>query len=219
MEELKIKKQNIKPKFTSKFVNLFDIEYEPGRHYFDATRRDIDNVVAIKSNDEFKNMLPDAVTCIVIIKQKGEEPRLLLNYEYRYPTGQFLLSPPAGLIDPEDLEGLDPLRLAAVREIREETGIEVKDSDRVFTVNPLVFSTPGLTDECNALVCAVIELDDLCSLTQDNCVGTEKFSGFEAVNVEAAKVLLKNGRDKEGRFYSLYTWATLMYFISGMWEE
>ena len=218
MERPVIKKINIKPKFTSRYVNLFDIEYEPGCHYFDATRRDIDHVVATKSDAEFKNMLPDAVSIILIIKVKDEEPKLLLDYEYRYPTGQFLLSPPAGLIDPEDLESVDPLREAAVREIREETGITVKDTDRVFTVNPLVFSTPGLTDECNALVCAVVELEDLLSLTQDLCVGTEKFSGFEPVNRDAAKALLQNGRDKEGRFYSLYTWAALMYFVSGMWE-
>ncbi len=214
-----IKKALVKPQFTSKYVSLYDIEYEPGRHYLDATRREFDDLVALKPDDEFKNMLPDAVTCILIIREKGEEPKLLLNYEYRYPTGQFLLSPPAGLIDPEDREAVNPLCLAAIREIHEETGIVIKDTDRVFTVNPLVFSTPGLTDECNALVCAVVDLPDLLSLSQDLAVGSEKFAGFEPVNAETAKALLRNGRDKEGRFYSLYTWAALMYFVSGMWEE
>ena len=219
MEKPQIRRTCVKPIYENKYVSLYDIEYEPGAHYLDATRRPFENLVAIKSEDDFRNMLPDAVTCIVIVREKNQEPKLLLNYEYRYPTGQFLLSPPAGLIDPEDLESVDPLRLAAIREIHEETGIEVKETDRVFTVNPLVFSTPGLTDECNALVCAVVDLPDLLSLNQDLAVGSERFDGFEYVNKESAKLLLKNGRDKEGHFYSLYTWAALMFFVSGMWEE
>ena len=74
-------------------------------------------------DEEFKKMLPDAVSCVVVLKQKGKEDRLLLNYEYRYPAGRFLLSVPAGLLDPEDKDCEDPLITAAKREIKEETGL------------------------------------------------------------------------------------------------
>ena len=37
-------------------------------------------------------------------EKSGHEPCLLMNREFRYPTGQYLLSVPAGLIDPEDVE-------------------------------------------------------------------------------------------------------------------
>ncbi len=218
MKKPDINKENAVLKFDGKFVRLFDLQYAEGKHYFDATRRDADNIIAVKSDEEFKNMLPDAVSCFVILKKKDGTAGLLLSYEYRYPTGQFLLSPPAGLIDREDALNADPLRKAAEREIFEETGLKLKPTDRVFTVNPLVFSTPGLTDECNALVCAVVEIDDLSVLNQKGAEGTELFDGFEIVDEDGARAIIKDGRDKNGRFYSLYTWAALMYFVSGMWK-
>ena len=93
-----IKKENVKPLFESKFICVFDLQYEEGKHYLDATRRTADNLMAIKTTEEFKQALPDAVTCVVILNIEGKEPKLLLDYEYRYPAGQFLLSPPAGLL-------------------------------------------------------------------------------------------------------------------------
>ena len=214
-----IKKEQVKPLFESKFIKVFDLQYEEGKHYFDATRRSADNLMAVKSDEEFKTALPDAVTCVVILNIKGEEPKLLLDYEYRYPAGQFLLSPPAGLLDPEDAESKEPLLATAKREIAEETGLVLKQTDKLFTINPLLFSTPGMTDESNALVCAVIELNDTNSLSQEGAVGSECFNGFELITKEEATALLTNGRDKNGIFYSVFTWAALMYFVSDLWKN
>ena len=214
-----IKKEHVKPLFESKFIKVFDLQYEEGKHYFDATRRSADNLMAIKSDEEFKAALPDAVTCVVILNIEGDEPKLLLDYEYRYPAGQFLLSPPAGLLDPEDANTAAPLLATAKREIEEETGLILKETDRLFTINPLLFSTPGMTDESNALVCAVIELNDTNSLSQEGAVGSECFNGFELITKEDASKLLQNGRDKNGIFYSVFTWAALMYFVSDLWKN
>ena len=214
-----IKKEQVKPLFESKFIKVFDLQYEEGKHYFDATRRSADNLMAVKSDEEFKTALPDAVTCVVILNIKGEEPKLLLDYEYRYPAGQFLLSPPAGLLDPEDAESKEPLLATAKREIEEETGLVLKQTDKLFTINPLLFSTPGMTDESNALVCTVIELNDTNSLSQEGAVGSECFNGFELITKEEATALLTNGRDKNGIFYSVFTWAALMYFVSDLWKN
>ena len=213
-----IKKENVKALFESKFIKVFDLQYEEGKHYFDATRRPLDNLMATKSDEEFKQALPDAVTCVVILNIKGEEPRLLLDYEYRYPTGQFLLSPPAGLLDPEDATAVDPLLATARREIEEETGLVLTANDKLFTINPLLFSTPGMTDESNALVCAVVNITDTQALSQDGAVGSECFNGFELITKKEAAKLLSNGRDKNGIFYSVFTWAALMYFISDLWR-
>lgn len=223
-----IRKENVKPLLEEKFIKVYDLQYEEGKHYFDATRRSLDNLVAIKSDKEFREMLPDAVTCVVILKTENEEPRLLLTREYRYPAGQFLLSPPAGLLDPEDAatDSADPcnapqtapVRSAAKREIEEETGIRLTDRDELFVINPLLFSTPGMTDESNALACAVVNLEDTSSLTQDGAVGSECFDGFELLTAADAREILKNGKDKDGIFYSVYTWAALMYFVSDLWR-
>ena len=214
-----IKKENVKPVFESKFIKVFDLQYEEGKHYFDATRRVADNLMAVKSDEEFKNALPDAVTCVVILNIKGEEPKLLLDYEYRYPAGQFLLSPPAGLLDPEDASAPEPLLATAKREIEEETGLIVGENDKLFVINPLLFSTPGMTDESNALVCAVLELENTSTLTQDGAIGSECFNGFELLTRDKATKILTNGRDKNGIFYSVFTWAALIYFVSDLWKN
>lgn len=208
----------IKPIFENKFMNMADIQYAEGRHYFNASRHKKEDMVVLKGIEEFKEMLPDAVTIFTIIKTPGEEPRLLFVKEYRYPVGQFLVAPPAGLMDPGDRDTAEPRFTTAIREIKEETGIDVKESDRLILVNPLAFSSPGMTDESNALVCAVIELDDLSSLSQAGAEGGECFDGFIMLTKEQAKETLRKGTDDNGVFYSMYTWAALMYFVSGMWE-
>lgn len=213
-----IHKENVKSLFESKFIKVFDLQYEEGKHYYDATRRTSDNLVATKSTEELCHMLPDAVTCVVILNVKDESPKLLLTKEYRYPVGQFLLSPPAGLIDVSDETEENPVLSAARREIKEETGLEIQTQDTLFLINPLLFSSPGMTDESNALACAILHLDDLSSLSQKGAVGTECFDGFLLLSKEEAEQILKTGTDADGIFYSVYTWASLMYFVSDLWR-
>lgn len=213
-----IKKENVKPLFDSKFIKVFDLQYEAGKHYYDATRRPLDRIAAVKSEEEFRTMLPDAVTCVVILNIKDEEPKLLLSKEYRYPAGQFLLSPPAGLLDPEDAGTENPILTAAKRELKEETGLTITEKDSLFVINPLLFSSPGMTDESNALACAVVRLEDKSGLSQDGAVGSECFDGFELLSKEEAMEILKNGKDKDGVFYSVYTYCCLMYFVSDLWR-
>ena len=213
-----IKKENVKPLFDSKFIKVFDLQYEEGKHYYDATRRSLDRIAALKSSEEFRAMLPDAVTCVVILNIKDEEPKLLLSKEYRYPAGQFLLSPPAGLLDPEDAGTENPILTAAKRELKEETGLTITEKDSLFVINPLLFSSPGMTDESNALACAVVRLEDKSGLSQDGAVGSECFDGFELLSKEEAMEILKNGKDKDGVFYSVYTYCCLMDFVSDLWR-
>lgn len=213
-----IQKENVKTLFESKFIKVFDLQYEEGKHYYDATRRPPEKIVATKSEEDFRTMLPDAVTCVVILRVGNEEPKLLLSKEYRYPAGQFLLSPPAGLLDPEDETEKDSVLAAAKREIAEETGILISEKDSLSVINPLLFSSPGMTDESNALVCAVVNVEDTASLSQKGAVGSECFDGFLLLSPKEAKEILKSGRDRDGFFYSVYTWAALMYFVSDLWR-
>ena len=218
-EQQQIRKEDVKTVFDSAYIRVEDLQYAPGKHYFDATRRKTEELVAVKSDEEFREMLPDAVSCIVILESPGEEAKLLLSYEYRYPTGRYLLSVPAGLIDPEDRDKADPIFSTTVREIREETGLQVEEGDSVQIVNPLLFSTPGMTDESNALVCAVLRSAKLTSLSQEGAVGSEQFDGFALLTKTDAREALKKGRDERGNFYSIYTWAALAYFVSDVWKE
>lgn len=218
MERPEIKKENVKTLLDTKFIKVFDLQYAEGKHYYDATRRGLDCLVAVKNDEDAKTMLPDAVSCFVILKVKKEEPRLLLSYEYRYPAGQFLLSVPAGLMDPEDKAAANPMFETAKREIKEETGITIKDDECLSLVSPLAYSTPGMSDESNAIVCAVLELKDLSELNQKGAEGTECFNGFELVTKAQAREILKKGRDKYDNFYSIFTWGALTYFAADLWK-
>ena len=209
-----IRKDRIETLYGTKFLNLYDLQYGEGKHYFEASRRKPEDLVVQKNDGEVQEMLPDAVTIAVVLHLPGNRTRLLMSYEYRYPIGQFLLSPVAGLLDPEDRECPAPLVNAAIREIREETGLTVKESDRVYVLNPCAYSTPGMTDESNAFLCAEITLDSLDELNQNGAQGSELFDGFELLDRERAQEIFRTGRDEHGNFYSLAAWMVLSIFLS-----
>ena len=200
----------------TKFIKVYDIQFKEGKHYYDVTRRDMSDAIVTKSADEIKTLVPDAVSCEVVLEQDGKEPLLLLAQEYRYPIGQFLLSPTAGLIDPEDkaLGQEEAIRVTAIRELKEETGITFKEGDSVETISTMLFSSPGMTDENNAMVRIIIRNADLGELTQDGCEGAEQFDGFTLLTVSDAKRILAQGCDDNGMFYSVYTWIALADFVA-----
>lgn len=210
----RINRDRIETLWETKFLKCYDLQYVEGKHYFEASRREKDDLVVKKTDGEFRDMLPDAVTIAVVLHLPGDETRLLMSYEYRYPVGRYLLSPVAGLLDPGDRQDEDPLVSAAVREIWEETGLTVKESDRVYVLNPCAFSTPGMTDESNAFLCAEITLDSLDDLNQDGAEGSELFDGFELLDRERARRIFSTGRDDHGNFYSLAAWMVLSIFLT-----
>ena len=214
----------MKQVLNTKYIKVYDIEFRKDGHYYDVSRRSADELIADKLSDEIKTLVPDAVSCEVVLEQDGKEPLLLLAKEYRYPVGQYLLSPTAGLIDEEDKilrEGEDPahrrdeaIRATAIRELKEETGITFKDGDSIEVISPMLFSSPGMTDENNAMVRIIVRHADLGELTQAGCEGSELFDGFELYTVADAKRVLENGCDDNGMFYSVYTWIALADFVA-----
>ena len=102
---------------------------------------------------------------------------------------------------------------AAVREIREETGLTVKETDSIQILNPCAFSTPGMTDESNAFLCAEITLDNLDDLNQNGAEGSERFDGFELLDRKRAEEIFRSGRDEHGNTFSLATWMVLSIFL------
>ena len=186
----------IKSLFESKFIKVFDLQYQEGRHYYNATRRDEEDLVAAKSTEEFKKMLPDAVSCVVILKISGQDPEDC--------TG--------------DNDNTAPLIKTAMRELHEETGLKVTEKDTVSVINPCLFSTPGMTDESNALVKIVLNRDSLNGMSQEGAVGGELFDGFDLLTKAQAKKILEDGVDEHGIYYSVYTWAALTYFVADLWR-
>ena len=203
----------------TEYIRVYDLEYAPGCHYYDASRRKADQLAAVQTEEEFHEMLPDGVGCCIVICEKGQEPRLLLTSEYRYPIGRFVLGPVSGIIDAADRQQPDPRVSAAIREIREETGLEAGPGDQVFTVNPCLFVSPGFTDESCAVMCAVLHTEDTGALSTKGAEGTELFEGFELLTEAEVMRLLKEGRDRKGRYYSGFAWVIMTCFALGFWKE
>ena len=169
-----IKKEQVETVYDSRFIKVFDLQYEPGKHYFDATRRSVENLAAVKNDEEFKQMLPDAVSCVVILNVKDQEPRLCLSREYRYPAGQFLLSVPAGLLDSEDAAQEKPVFHAAIRELQEETGYHTDHVELLTSI----YTTVAF---CNEKIDIYLALD-----LKDR--GSQHLDEDEFINVEAYSV-------------------------------
>jgi len=220
-EKPSLTREGVTELMNKRFLNFYDLSYAPGRHYFVASRHELSDLVPLKSDREFKQMQPDAVGCVVILECEGEEPRLLLLREMRYPTGQFLLGVPAGLLDAEDAENEEgelPIYRAAKRELLEETGIAFGPEDSICTVNPFLFSSPGMTDESNAMVQITIRRNKMPEFSREGNVGGECIGGFCLYTKQEAKELLSKGTDETGIYYSVYTWLAFMTFVSGLWS-
>ncbi len=193
----------------TRFVKVFDLRYAPGRHYYCATRRSREELVADMTEEDFARMVPDAVSICAVWHAEGRPDRILLNREYRYPLGRFVISVPAGLIDPADRgkDRTEAARAAAERELFEETGIAMTAADRFRMVNPCLFSSPGLTDECNAMARVDLYGHEESELTQSHAEGAEQFGGFLMATREEAREMMAWDS------LSVYTWIGLSDFV------
>ena len=211
--------------FDNNFIHIVSVPMQNGHEYVCATRRKDEDMVAHKSDFECKIMMPDAVACALIIRVKDQEPRLLLQNEYRYPLGRFVLSPPAGMID-DDLRHLEQIDMrcsailaTAIKEIYEETGLDIqKETHSMRIISPSVFSSPGMTDENTAMVSIVVDLDEEPHYHHNNTEETEIFENTLLLTKKEAKRLINMGLDPNFNPYPIYTWAMLMWFVSEMWE-
>lgn len=127
------------------FLNLYHIDAvdTEGRdfNYYFASRND-ENDIKMKTHD----VKPEG---IVIYGVKLEtEPKLVLIKQYRYPLDAYIYELPAGLVDGDETPAE-----AAVREMREETGLEmtVYEGGAAFYRRPF-YMGPGFTDEMSSAV-------------------------------------------------------------------
>jgi len=82
---------------------------------------------------------------VLALDETGDEPRVLLERQYRYAAEGYLWELPAGRIDP----GESPLA-GAKRELIEETGYRAKQWKRAV----IFYSSPGFLDETMAIYLA-----------------------------------------------------------------
>lgn len=122
--------------------------------------------------------LPDAVAVVPILNG-----RLVLIRQFRVPLQDYVLEFPAGLIEPGST-----VEATAARELEEETGLKI---ERVLHVSPIIYNTPGLSDE--SCCCVFAEVSGALSTR-----GNEASEDIELLALDDAEIaeLLSRGDDR-----------------------
>ncbi len=130
----------------------------------------------------------------------------------------FVLSVPSGLVEKKDVNEGNSVFFAACREVSEEIGLLFeKDKDSIQEINPLLYCSPGLTDESTAVVKLELHRNTFPKVSTNGAVGDEIFKEITWITKEQAREFLRQGRDHQGMYYSAITWIALMIFVSDIW--
>lgn len=148
--------------------NLEDsLKYQQWRKVLEHNQITIDEVIPLhlihKPNGELlfgliavkakapngENLLPVALLrghfvsiVTVFVEQETQKKYLLMVRQYRIANGEYSYEHPAGMCDSQT----DPFAVA-IKEIAEETGLQVEKSQLKLLNQELLFSSPGLLDE------------------------------------------------------------------------
>ena len=131
--------KKIVKKEKGKFINRFDLHYE--------TKNGNEKVYEIVSRkdsitpEKLKNNKPEAV---MIIAFNEDGTRVCVNREFRLSVNKEIYNMPAGLID-----GDEDVIIAATRELKEETGLEVVE---IIECLEGAYSAIGISNEKTSLV-------------------------------------------------------------------
>ncbi len=129
----------------NKHLNLYQLDAvnKVGREfpYFVASRAKKTEDLKIST----KNQTPDGVIIYSICKE--EQDKVVLVRQYRYSLDDYIYEFPAGLV-----EDGEEFKRAAVRELKEETGLDLEPIDVDPMYEKPYFTTIGMTDECCATV-------------------------------------------------------------------
>ena len=183
-------------KTDNRFLNFYELDTvkktgKPGR-YFLSSRARTEEDLEIRTH-------ADRADGVMMFMLYGEQhDRIVLIRQYRFPIDGFIYELPAGLVeDGEDLhEG-------AIREVLEETGLELELLEVDPSFEKAYYTTVGMTDESVSLVYGYASGD----LGHQHLEDSEEITVVLADREEARRIL------KEERI-SLAAAYTLMHFIN-----
>lgn len=136
----------------SKYLNMYQLDAENrlgGKvNYYVASRAKTPEELQLNT----KSWKPDGVIIYSLCGEKRD--KVLLVRQYRYSIDDYIYEFPAGLVD----EG-ETYQQAAVREVREETGLTLHPIQVDAMYEKPYFTTVGMTDECCATVYGYAEGD------------------------------------------------------------
>ena len=164
----------------NRFLNYYELSTtnrvgENGRYFMASRAKDIASLdLSTRENS------PDGVVMFGLAGEKHD--RVVLVRQYRYPIAGWIYELPAGLIEKDE-----DYRDAAVREMKEETGMTF----RLLDVDPMYerpfYNSVGMTDESCCMVYGYCEG----MVSRDGLENTEDLEVILADREEAVRILKK----------------------------
>lgn len=105
-------------------------------HYYVASRAKNEQELMIRTGEN----KPDGVVIYSLYGEKHD--KVVMIRQFRYPLGGYVYELPAGLVDPGE-----NYHTAAVRELKEETGLDLEPIPVDDIYQKPYFTTVGMTDE------------------------------------------------------------------------
>ena len=162
----------------NRFLNLYDLEtikktQEAGRYFVASRAESKEGLKLVTHKNE-----PDGVVMFAVYGENKDQ--VLLVRQYRYPIDGYIYEFPAGLVDAGE-----SYREAAVREVREETGLLLQplEADPMFELPR--FTTVGMTDESCAMVYGYVSG----TMTKKYLEDTEEIEAVLADKAEIRRIL------------------------------
>lgn len=168
----------ITKKTENPFVNLYELDRESktgkkGKYYVASRAKSEKDLKLVTGENP-----PDGVVIYSLYGEKQD--KVVLIRQYRYAINDFVYEFPAGLV-----ENGEPYKEAAVREMKEETGLEFSPLSINEAYEKPAFTTVGLTDES----CSIVFGSSSGEITKEFQEDTEEIEVVLADREEVKRIL------------------------------
>ncbi|MFA9398682.1 MAG: NUDIX hydrolase [Clostridiaceae bacterium] len=180
IEELSILKEE-------KYLSLYDATYKnkkgDTKHWTIASRKKYEILKEQIFNDREEKQ--DAV---VIVAYNIDQKKLVFIRQFRIPLNDYVYELPAGLID-----GDESMEISTIRELKEETGMDVIDINYNKTKRA-IYASAGMTDESFSMVYCTCRGD----ISYDYLEDDEDIEVVLVSKEEAMELIAGNGSAANG---------------------
>lgn len=190
--------KNLTALVETKYLSLYDTEYENKKgmkkHWAIASRKDFNTL-----KQKFFQNKKQPIDAVIIAALHKESNKLILIRQFRVPLNDYIYELPAGLVD-----GDETFECAAIRELKEETGLTLTKINKEKSVSRLYVS-PGMTDESLAMVYCTCEGEISKEFLEDD----EDIETILVSQDDAKKLLKENANMDIKAWMALQSFASL----------